>query len=781
MKMNQTARNYLKIILLNATLQLILRLLETALIILNYGDSKLLFQSEIMGLINDLIITNAILVVIFPVFYLAFRISNKIADRLFLILIATLSILHFLLLKYFLYQLIPLDTSLYKYSIREISYTITTSNINYTKSLLLLTVIIFVVYLSNNILKKIDYHKIKSKFTYLFLSISVLAMVLLYFSDIQLNNYSRNKSLFFYSRSISYFFRKDADSTSSSKQSALEFWKLYPHKSFNNINYPLLHEFKNLNVLKPYFNKFDSPPNIVILIVEGLNDDFIHNYKGVNLMPFTGRLKDKSLYWNRCFTLGERSFAVVPSLLGSLPYGEKGFTLLDKLPKHLSLVSILNANDYHTSFFYGQGAWFHQKDRFFKYNNIDLIFDNKKFAEKYPKIIVGNDNFFWGYNDKDLFNQFFEVVDTIKKEPRLDVFFTGTSHSPFVISDPDYYNAKFTKLSSELKNDSNVVFFKKYQKYIKSVLFVDDALESFFKKYETRSDYDNTIFIITGDHPMTEIPIANSIKRYHVPFIIYSKKLIITKTFTQTVSHLDFYETILSFLSDYQIKIPSSSSALGSNLMLDQPESEKRITFMNDNREIIDYYSNNYFLSGEKLFAVGKDLSLKVSSDLEMLKKMQDELNIFKNTNYDVSLHNKIITDSLYFRSLGYKVVQTTLPEATQSEIKSEYYNIINKTELKNRPISFNVSFEPLTTPDKNLCIVFQLSTKKDSLICWQSSNVTNDSKLFNAEFEIQKQNTSDSVVFFSSYFWNKNLKSFKFSNLKFQLHQRDHFKKNKE
>lgn len=773
MKLNQTLSNYLKIIILNAILQVIFRLLETALIVLNFGVQKLLFQSEILGLLYDLVITNVIMAVIFPVFFLISKISEKIADRLFVILIAALSIFHLFILKYFLYQLILLDTSLYKYSIREILFTITTSNIGYAKNLLLLTVILSAIYLSSVLLNKIDYHKIKSKFTYFILSVSVLVVLFVWFSDIHLNNYTKNKSLFFYSRSLSYFFQKEDYSADLSKQDAIKFQQLFPGKLFSGKNYPLLHEFKNLNVLKPYFNQFDSPPNIVILIVEGLNDDFLYDFKGVNLMPFTSSLKDKSLYWNRCFTLGERSFAVVPSLLGSLPYGEKGFTLLDKLPKHLSLVSILNANDYHTSFFYGQGAWFHQKDRFYRYNNIDLIFDNSKFSKKYQKIIVGNDNFFWGYDDKDLFNQYFEVIDTITKKPRLDVFFTGTSHSPFAIADPDYYKAKFDKISSGLKIDSNVIFFDKYKKYIQSILFVDDALESFFRKYETRADVDNTIFIITGDHPMTEIPIANSIKRYHVPFIIFSKKLIETKTFTHTVSHLDFYETILSFLADYQIKVPNVSSALGSNLVLDQSESEKKIAFMNDNREIIDYYSNNYFLSGEKLFAVGKDLSLTVSSDLKLLKKMQEELSIFKNTNYDVSLQNKIIHDSLYYRSLGYSIVLMPPFETSPREIKSEFFSITNKTLLKNRPISFNVSFEPLITPDKDLSVVFQLSTKKDSLIYWQSSTVTNESKIFNAEIKIPKQNISDSVVYFNSYFWNKNLKDFKYRNLKFQMYQK--------
>lgn len=774
MKLDQTAKNYLRIIMLNAIIQVIFRLLETTLILLNFGVPKLLIQSEILGLIGDLITTNSILIVVYPVFYLISKISEEIANRLFVTIIAAMAVLHFLILKYFLYQLIPLDTSLFKYSFQEIAFTVNTSGVDYTKSALLLVVIISAITLSNNFLGKIDYYRIKSKFLYIILLIAVVVMCVFFISDIRHNNYAKNKSLFFYSRSLTYFFQKKADYTIHNQQDANGFRQLYPGKLFLNKEYPLLHEFKNINVFKSYFKKFDLPPTIVILIVEGLNNDFLYDFKGANLMPFLSNLKDKSLYWNRCFTLGERSFAAVPSLLGSLPYGEKGFTLLDKLPRHLSLVSILNANNYHTSFFYGQGAWFHQKDRFFKYNNIDLIFDNNKFAEKYRKIIVGNDNFFWGYDDKDLFNQFFEVTDTVRKNPRLDVVFTGTSHSPFAISDSGLYNARYSKVISGLKNDSNVAFFEKYRKYIQSVLFVDDALESFFRKYETLTDFDNTLFVITGDHPMTEIPITNSIKRYHVPLLVYSKKLITPKTFTHTVSHLDFYETILSFLSGYQIKVPEVSSALGSNLILDQPEREKRIAFMNDNREIIDYYSNNCFLSGEKLFAVGKDLSLKVLSDQKLLKKMKDELNLFKSTNYDVSFHEKIIPDSLYFKALNYNIALSSPVETSSSEIKSEYHTITRKVALANRPVFFSISFELLTIPDKDLCVVFQLSAKNDSLIYWQSSTISNDSKLFQAEIKIPKQNTSDSVVYFDSYFWNKNSKDFKFRNLKFQIYQKN-------
>ena len=773
MKLNQSLTNYFNIIIFNAFILAISRIVETCLIVLNFGIKPSLFTSEILGFIYDLLLTNTFLIVGFPLFFLIDRNSKDKAYSIFIWFIVLLTVIHFFILKYFLYQLIPLDISIYKYSLKEILFTVNTSKISYVNTFLLLALLLASIYSIGKLLKKFSFSKRTITGGYSMVLLSIPLLIIGWLSGINFNNYSKSKSIYFFSNSLAYMFSSDHALGNGSDQYFVDFQQLYSNKEFQNTEYPLVHKFKNRHDLSPFFNRFNSAPNVVILIVEGLNDDFIHDYRDIQLMPFLSNLKDKSLYWNRCFTLGERSFAVVPSLLGSLPYGETGFTLLDKLPKHLSLVSILEANNYQTNFFYGQGSWFHLKDRFFQYNNIDLMFDNRKFGKKYDKIIVGDDNFFWGYNDKDLFNQSFEVIDTIQKKPRLDIFFTGTSHSPFVISDPDLYNTKFSNIRSELKNDSNVVFLDHYKKYIQSILFVDDALESFFKKYETRPDYDNTVFIITGDHPMTEIPISNSIKRYHVPLIIYSKNLKTIKTFTQSVSHLDFYESILSFLSDYQISVPEISTALGSTLISDESESDKRMAFMNDNREIIDYYSNNYFLSGENLFSVGNDLSLKALSDKIVLKKMQEELKIFKSTNYDVCLRDKIIPDSLYFSYLYYQLIKAQSIDTTAKEFNSEYYNFANSIAIKNGLICFNVSFDSFANKDNDVSLIIQLTTKNDSVTYWQSLNLTNDLKLFNSEIRIPIQNVSDSVLYFSTYLWNRNSKDFKFKNLKFKLYQK--------
>ena len=321
--------------------------------------------------------------------------------------------------------------------------------------------------------------------------------------------------------------------------------KLIGEHQYPRSDFPLLHTFDRSDVLGNFLTKTNEAPNIVVLIIEGLNDDFIHDFHGVHLMPFVESIRDKGLYWERAFCLGERSFAVVPSALGGLPYGEKGFTLLDNYPYHFSLVNVLNSNSYFTSFFYGQGSWFHKKNKFFRYNRIDLNVDNSRFADKYEKIIVGDDNFFWGYNDKALFSNAISVIDTLNVSRLFSCYYTGSMHSPFIISEPGSYDQRLFEKIKRVSNSDDSDFLTRNKDYLRTTLFTDDALRNFFEQYAKREDFSRTIFIITGDHPMTEVPIANSLKRYHVPLIIYSPMVKSPRVFPGVVSQLDIYEPFL--------------------------------------------------------------------------------------------------------------------------------------------------------------------------------------------------------------------------------------------
>lgn len=759
-------QNYVPIVFLSYLIVIALRILELVLISFNFGFDINLFSAELTGLGYDFLFVNLLLALFYPFYYLLQTKKSILSDTLAILLIFSFIIAHFLILKSFLYQLIPLDIFLFQYSLQEVLFTIRTSNISYLKNIGLITTMLALVYASYRFLKKIDYSAGTFKSVYYTMLISLVIFIMLEVMHVKdLDKYSLNKTRFFAARSLNHFFKLDTKEDNYTAEDIKKFQNLYPGKNFINDEYPLIHTVKDKSGLKKYFNDFERAPNIVVLIVEGLNDDFIHEYKAAKLMPFLSDLKERSLYWNRCFTLGERSFAAVPSILGGLPYGEKGFSFLEKLPKHLSLLSILNSNKYYSSFFYGQGSWFHRKDRFFKYNDIDLIVDNSSFTEKYKKIIVGDDNFFWGYNDKDLFNQSFEVMDTLRSFKRMDVYFTGSSHSPYIIADDEQYQLKL----DSLKNEGNHEFFDTYAKYLKSVLFVDDALRNFFTEYKKRDEYENTIFIITGDHPMTEVPIENSLKRYHVPLLFFSEKLKENKIFSNTVSHLDISQSVLSLLENNLKIYPSLSSTLGDELTVNNDQ-WKSVAFMNDNREIIDYYSSGYYLSDMQLYKVDEQLGIEEVFNNSIKSRMVEELHAFKKVSLHSSINNKIISNEDYCQTLKHTLLFSNINRDSNS-FRTEYYNLTPEIEVKNGTVFFDIDFKYENRNSNNLSLVYQITNFRDSVLLWKNYGISKDLSIFQEHIKINSQKVKDSILHFKSYLWNKDQVEIKFSDINILMH----------
>ncbi len=95
--------------------------------------------------------------------------------------------------------------------------------------------------------------------------------------------------------------------------------------------YPFLHTDETPDVLSPFFTTASTPPNVVIILVEGLGRAFTgpNAYLG-SFTPFVDSLAQQSLYWENFLSEGGRTFAVLPSILGSLPFGQQGFADLGK-------------------------------------------------------------------------------------------------------------------------------------------------------------------------------------------------------------------------------------------------------------------------------------------------------------------------------------------------------------------------------------------------------------------------------------------------------------------
>lgn len=761
--------SFLKILWINALMVLLLRIIELALVLINFGLQQQLFCFETLGLIYDLAATSTLLLVLYPFYFFLQKKSSKAANATFVVLVVLAGLLHLLALLFFSYQLDLPDAFVYQYLLNEIWFTLKTTEVHYFRIVILFVLLLLNVYLAGR------FFPFRKKrifgFTRIYFALPVVLFLAFQLSGLhRMNRFTRNKSLHFYRESFAYFTAKDEAVRMYTESDALDFQLLNQSNSYSDPEYPLLHKSAASDFPGSMFRAFSKAPNLVLLIVEGLGDDFIHSYHGIELMPFLSRLKEESLYWDRCFTLGERSFAAVPSLCGSLPYGNKGFTLADELPRHLSLLSVLNAVDYHTSFFYGQGAWFHKKDRFFRYNQADLIFDKSNFSSRYEKIVTGDDQFFWGYNDRDLFDQSLQVIDTLPEASHFICYFTGSSHSPFRIPDRELYDQRYASLLKEVECKADLAFLKRYQPYLQSLLFVDDALHAFVDSLKQLRGFEETVFVITGDHPMSEVPLDNRLKKYHVPLLIYGEGLRQHATFHQPVSHLDLYESLLDLVSPYVDALPEFSTALGGRLNGDEHASERCFAFMNGERKIEELYYNNFFLSDDKLYEVDEQFHLLPSGNKRFKALLKEKLDVFKHTNHYVCSENKLLPANLYCDAIGHQLIAGVKIDSILA-LNQEYFNLLQSVKVGRDELTAEIQLD--SKGDKNgVKLVLQLTNENDSTVYWTAHELQGDDESTSLRHMIPEAQLIDSLNTLSLYLWNPGRRQYSIANVDVLLHR---------
>src|SRR5690606_21561416 len=136
------------------------------------------------------------------------------------------------------------------------------------------------------------------------------------------------------------------------------------------------------------------------------------------------------------------------------------------------------------------------------------------------------------------------------------------------VQNQDYYTGLFQERLANLKLDNKTVSFNnQYSKPFSTVLYFDKSIQYFFNEVRKDSSFANTIFIITGDHRMPEIPISTQIDRFHVPLIVYSPMLKKAEKFSSVVSHFDITPSFIALLDGKKyISRPTVASWIGHGL-----------------------------------------------------------------------------------------------------------------------------------------------------------------------------------------------------------------------
>ncbi len=583
--------------------------------------------------------------------------SNRAARIVLHTLNTLLIVLYIALIVVFSERNTPFDHEFFTRSLKE-SW-MTSKQMMTSGPLLYLPFLLYVVlyfFLNNWLFKSRAIGKV---FIRVWLTASILSILFFSYANPSQKWFAQKKAYYFTSNKFvfwvidNYRYFKNKDNFDASNLSpeeladAIAFYQKNQPFAFTRKDFPLLHENNSKDVLGSFFNlNKTKPPNIVILVVEGLSRDFSGDsaYAG-SFTPFLDSLSNKSLTWDNFLSTAPGTFAAHPAISGSLPYGKRGFSVINVMPNHLSLINILRSNGYHANFLIGFNPDFDNMGGYMRLQGTDMILS--KYGAKYKEMGVGSEGWSMGYPDDALFNRSFEVMDSLHESPYLNIYHTGTTHMPYLFEQKPHYEKLFDKKMLGIPNTSTV---KKTLKESKEVLvtymFADDCFRDFFAKYAKRPEYSNTIFFITGDHHIGSFPSTCGIDDYHVPLIVYSPMLKAPKKFYSVNSHNNLAPTISSLvLNNYPAlqNKPKEVNWLGD--VLDtcvRFRNTHAMPFMEWSREMTDYIYKGYYLSGDELYRLTPNLLEEHVENDSVKQYMKQLLNNFKLINSYVCDNNKI-------------------------------------------------------------------------------------------------------------------------------------------
>ncbi|HYX10314.1 MAG TPA: LTA synthase family protein, partial [Bacteroidales bacterium] len=744
----------------------------------------------IKGIGNDMILLFRISLLLFPLFWILQIISRFAVITIEVLLLLSYTATTVFLLYYFGITGSLLDHVIIGYSNANAWHTME-SYLRYAGWFLLLTAIICV--LTIFVFRSVRKVKVNGK-TGMILLLSII--ILSYIIPLNLRNYT---SVYTYSQKIAvnkivYFIRDISNNNNNNTEyhynnsvinNAVRKWhKQFPEKKFVSKEYPLLYKNNNnANPLEPFFKKTKEKVNVVVVILESIGREISGPDAPLeSFTPFLDSLASQSLYWKNCLSTSERTFGVLPAFFGSLPYGKKGFLAMgNNMPWQYSLIRILNNNGYRSSFYYGGWTEFDNMATFFYRQGGDYVLDS--FGQSYTKMDTIHD-FCWGYGDRDVFRRSLEVIDSTEKSPRLDIYLTLSTHSPWIFLNQKTYIQK-------LRNYINKKGFSKSKKEdiwdqkarFSSILYADDAVRFLFNELKKRPDFNNTLFIVTGDHSMSLVP-DNSLNRYHVPLIMYSPLLKRAGQFSGITSHMDITPGLLALLSNYGIKSPDTVHWMGT--MIDtsmQFRNIETLPFMLNNRNISQLLYDSCYLDRDKLYSFDKSLSLH---PLQNKKEFDKGVNILRTERI---IHNtipglsRILPEELFLQNTSAKKIldisnkfteaQQILPENQFFSIQS---NAFPENQFQNLYVDFSFDYSFLDNRAGEFSLIMEILDKKGEKLVWQPWKTENthgptiwmtnhDSKYFFLKNLKPKEISSIKL-----YFWNNHDQSFRIRNFNLQI-----------
>lgn len=483
---------------------------------------------------------------------------------------------------------------------------------------------------------------------------------------------------------------------------AVSFQRLFPDFNYVDIHYPFMRESDDPDVLGDLMNPTNDgeAPAFVFVIVESLGQRLSSDRPEMSFTPFLDSLKKESLYWPNCLALSERTFGALPNIFSSAPYGKTGFaSIWHPIPHHNSILKEMLLNDYTLSFYYGGNASFDGQDEFMRGNGVGYIMKPSEtdFDQEMKEQMMKENS--WGMYDKDMFDAAIRHRDTTSRNRRnTDVFITLSTHEPWCFEGNEIYTEKVENMVENTESfgpaEKNTVLSNK--KTFASFLYMDDCLKMLLDYYKSQPEYENTVFVIVGDHRMGRVYVNPSpLLKYNVPLIVYSPLLKAPKTFEAVVTHHDIAPTVTAYLAkNYDYISADECHWLGTSLDTSAAyRCRQSVSFMRNSREEIEYLHGDFLLDRDRVFKVSESLEIKEIFDDAVRDSLTEYLRRYKNVDIYVTQNDYLWKKSSDVIEL---CIETDENLSSKAFVENEWFDIMKPYRFKHnyKEIYIEIEFD---------------------------------------------------------------------------------------
>lgn len=591
-----------------------------------------------------------------PILYLLFLLfffSLKVKKHIYISIGVVFSIyilIYLFLLKYFFTSLVPLGADFYGYSYNDMKYALSAA-----LSIDVLTLLIFILpfiglWWALRFSEKINFLNFR-----IAAGVLVIALFLWYFKVSALpsagafnTNYSYNvavnKQAFFFENSYVYFFDSEPDiDIYAANYLDDEDYPAKPRLVYTDHNYPFLREDHTEEVLGNFFDVNPAQrPNIVFIQVKGLGRAFSgpNAYLG-SFTPFLDRLRTQSLYFENFLASHDQTSMAFPSILSSLSYDAQDIANWgERVPKTVNIINLLKYNGYHVSFI--SGTDFANESAYVKAQGADQIIAKTNFGKKQDLY-----SSYWGYPDLEVVEKAIKYYEKLPHRPFFSYIQTFSMRTPYKVPNMEKYYSLFETHMNKLGfNEQQKSTHRKYKNQYATVLYTDEALKYFFQEVAKQPSFYQTIFILTGDRRLSEIPASTEIDKYHVPLMVYSPMLKRPESIRSISSHLDITPSLVKFLqANYGINAPTLTTWVGTGL-----DTVKQFRNIHNYplRPPSGYISRDYFLSHQTLYHIEDHLTLALAEEPDKKAQLLNSLNEYRLKNNQAMESLQLMPDSIY-------------------------------------------------------------------------------------------------------------------------------------